>query len=527
MKHRRGLPIPSRVRYPLPVLLTLVACHGGTGHPADDTGWRPVDESMETAPGNEGFGCDPEADDANVLEGEAVTLSFACEGEATADRWTLVDGPPGGELDPATGAFTWTTDLASAGEWQVTVKAEGSGFEYGSGRIFVTDALGADGNQPVDPATYTMEFGLPVFHLAVPEGTNAAKMWATTAYYGGRLLDVEIQRRGATSSHYPKTSFRVDFPPQQEFEDEAEGFPKRRSICLTTTFDDNAYIRQALVYDLWNALDPVRHQLESMFVVLYLDGAYTGLYMLTDRINGEWWEDYGFDEEGSLYKSVDHQANFYADFDGVEKEPIHAGWEKKHPDDEDYTDLDELLRFIIEANDEDFDAEIDQRLVVDEIFDWWNIAIYTSAYDTVGKNAYLFRDPGDTRFHNAVWDFNFSLGQTWETERQTAQDDWDFTDDNNLFNRLRNSATYGPAMQQRFRDQRQDVLTPEAIDARIDAFVARIDLSAQRDWSVWREAYMSYENWSDRDDFTEYPEEVEYVRAWVEERHAYVEAWDP
>lgn len=513
------------------LLFFALACRRDGVTPPDDTGLPggiPTDTEVEAPPGEMDFGCDPAAEPQSGLEGDTLSLDFACQGDVQAESWTLLAAPEGVQLDTTTGVATWATDLASAGEWRVSVAAHGEGTEYATGRFRVTDALGEPGNVGIDPANYTTEFGLPVFHLAVPEGTNANKMWPTTATYRGTAYPVEIQRRGATSSHYPKTSFRVDFPPDQEFEDEDEGFPKRRSICLTTTFDDNAYFRQLVVYDLWNAMDPTRQQVESMFVVLYLDAVYVGLYMLTDRINGEWWEDYGHFEDGNLYKSVDHSANFFPTFAGEEKTSLHSGWEKKSGvDEEDFSDLDALMTFVYDVDDDTFDRAIGGQVVVDEWFDWWALAYYTAAFDTVGKNAYLYNDPDAPGWRHAPWDFNHSLGQRYTTERELASNDWYVTGENGMFTRLRASAAYGSAMQQRFRDHRQGVLTPDYIDALIDGYTARIDASARRDWGVWGEQYRSYEKWSERTDFTDYDGEVAYVRQWVRDRHDYVESWDP
>lgn len=514
------------------LLPLLVACAPSTtvGLDGGDSG-SVASVAPERLPGREpetGFGCQPQAAEVEVLEGDTVSTRFVCTGAVPAERWELVDAPDGASLDAATGSITWPTDLASAGEWAITVHAvAGQEREVGEVTVWVNDAWGERGNEPVDPVTYTREMGLPVFHLSGAGNLAAADMTPVEVTWKGHTFSgTEAQYRGAASSYYPKRSYRVDFAPDDEFEDEAEGFPKRRSVVLTSTFDDNAYFRQKLCFDLWNELAPTR-PIVTTFAVVYLDGEYAGLYLLGDHIDGEWFEDHGHPEDGNLYKSVDHSANFYSTYGG-QKSSWHSGYEKKEglPED-DFSDLDELVRFVATAPDAGFEAEIAERVDVEDIYDWWALVVYTEADDSGGKNVYLYNDPAAPLFRAEPWDFNHSLGQTWQTEREPATYDYDFTDANGLFKRLLDSPTHGPPMRERFATARAGALSDEAVQAKIDGYVARIDDAAHRDEEKWGEAYRQYGGWSWRTDWTTYEEEVEYVRAWVSTRVAFIDAWDP
>lgn len=511
--------------------LALLACVPTTsivGGDSPGAGPEPVDTAPEEVGGSDDLGCQPAAGAVEVVEGATATLDFACTGRETAASWTLVSAPEGATLDAGTGRLTWATDLADAGTTTVTVAAAvGSGEELGEGTINVVDALGERGNEPVNPGTYHTEYGLPVFHIELPANINFDDSEPTTVTYRGEAFEVEIQYRGAASSYYPKKSFRVKFPPDHEFEDDEEDFPKRRGVVLTSTFDDNAYFRQVMCYDLWNQQDTSRQQIESMMVVVYLDGVYHGLYALTDHVSGEWWEDYGHDEEGSLYKSVDHSANFYATYGGSGKSSWHSGYEKKEGIPNDYADIDALVQFVAEASDADFEAEVGSMIAMEEFYDWWALVVFTEADDSGGKNAYLYNDRANPLWHHAPWDFNHSLGQTWQTDREPATYDYDFTSANNLFRRLLDSRTYGSEMSARFREQRQTVFHPDNTQAMIDTYLARIDPSARRDWSVWADDYYSYGGWSWRTNWTDYDGEVAYVRQWLDDRWAFTEEWNP
>ena len=486
-----------------------------------------VDSGLESVDGESPFGCEPAANTVSVDEGQVAILQFACTGEATAESWEVISAPGNASINAQTGELTWQTDLASAGEWTIVVRAIGAGDESGSGTVWVIDAWDHPDNQPVNPLTYTEELGLPVLHIAVPADINRTTKVPTTIVYRGESFDVEVEYRGAASSYYPKLSYELDFPPDHEFSDDAQAFDKSRSIAVITTFDDNAYFRQKMVYDLWNAMNPGRQQLHAMFAVVYLDGVYEGVYTLVDRPDGEWWEDYGFREDGNLYKSVDHAANFYAKYNG-DKSSWHQGYEKKEglPED-DFADLDALVQFVATSPDENFEAGIEQMMSLDDIYDWWALVIFVEGDDSGGKNAYLYNDPLDPKWHHAPWDFNHSLGQTWQTERESAYYDWDFTSANGLFFRLLESPNYGEPMRARFRTHRDTVLAPTMLESMIDGYIDLIDASARRDWDKWQEEYRSYSGWSWRTDWTTYDEEVQYVRTWLDQRWEFVEEWDP
>jgi hypothetical protein len=52
----------------------------------------------------------------------------------------------------------------------------------------------------------------------------------------------------------------------------------------------------------------------------------------------------------------------------------------------------------------------------------------------------------------------------------------------------------------------------------IDGYVRELDASARRDEARWGKQYRNFERWADRTDFTTYPQEVDYIRQWVDQR---------
>ncbi|MFZ5479180.1 MAG: CotH kinase family protein [Myxococcota bacterium] len=500
-------------------LIALLAC-GSTTIVADDPA-TPGEDSASVV-GLDGT-CDPGAPPVYVDEGDEVRVRVACTGEGTAEAFEVLDLPEGARFERDT--LTWTPGLADAGAWTFDVLSQGEDDDVGTIAVSVADAWDAAENEPVDPDTYTSEHGVPVVHLEVPGTTNFDDDVPSSLTFDGHTFAIELKYRGAASSYYPKKSYTVSFPSWDEFE--ADGFEKRRKIVLTTLFDDNSYVRQQLCYELWNALDPARHAVQTKTVVVYANGEYVGLYLLTDHVDGEYFEDWGWNEDWNLYKAVDHQANFHAEYNGSPKSSWNAGYEKQEGPEGDWADLDAFVEWAATTDDATFREELGDRFVMDELIDWWILVRFTESDDSGGKNAYLYFDPEEGLIHHVPWDFNHSFGQTWQTEREAASTDYDFFWSNNLFARALTDVQLGPLWETRMRDALAGPLAVDAIAARIDAHEEQVGPSITRDWEKWGESYRTYDGWRWRTDWTEPDEEIAYLRAWVEERHGWVTSWYP
>lgn len=487
-------------------------------HPGTDSP-PPSDTAVETLP--EPVRCAPGAEPVYVTEGELVSVTVGCTGPGTATTFEGIDLPPGSSFDPATGVFSWTPGLAQAGDWEVGLVVAGDAADTGSFRISVADAWADPGNAPVDPYTYLEEWGLPVVHLERPPQTGSEDDVPSTMVYRGHLFQIGVKYRGASSLYYPKNSYTLSFPADDEFDDAAAGFVNRRKIVLTSTFDDNSYVRQKFVFDVWTALSPDHPPMQAMFAVVYINGAYEGLYMLGDHVDGEYWEDAGHREDGNLYKAVDHSANFYATYSGRPKSTLHSGYTKKEGDIPDgeagaWDDLDALVDFVVSEPDASFAEGLRARVAVPEFMDWWILVTFTLAEDSGGKNSYLYDDPLAPMWHFAPWDFNHSWGQAWESSRTSPTADNDFRGANNLFNRMLDDPELGPELMARLQAAFDGPLTEAALQEQLAGYYAQIDRSAQRDWEKWGDDYASYYGW--RSDLTSYAEERAYLAEWVTER---------
>jgi spore coat protein H len=466
-----------------------------------------------------------------VVEGAAVTATLGCatEGEARPpEAWQVTGLPDGATFDPATATIAWVPRLDQAAVYTVEL-AVADEATTGSLRIAVADAFDAPGNvPPLDPVRYPDELGVPVIFVTPrPTSEDYAPV---TVVFGGRVYAAEAKLRGASSLSYPKQSYTIKFPAGAYFHapELGTGFPARKRIVLTSTFDDNSYLRQRLAYELWNRMDPGHVQIAAASAVVYLDGEFHGLYALTDHVDKHRFAAAGLAETGDVYKSINHDANFdLRQYDGDPKLTLHDGYTKKDGLPEEgqpgaFNAIDDLVDFVARRDDATFAAEVATRIHVPDFRDWYVFATYVLGSDSGGKNAYLYHDPAGGPWRYAPWDWNHSFGQAWETSR-TGSDDWDgFTNKNRLFVRLLADPALGPTVAARYRELLAGPLGEGEVVALYDRLVAETAAVAARDWRAWRDAYRGFERWSDRRDLTEHPDEVAYVRTWLSERVAYL-----
>jgi spore coat protein H len=478
-----------------------------------------------------------------LLEGERVTVTVACTIAASTQRALRFDNlPEGAQFDADAATLTWSPGLHQAGRHELTVRDEASG-ETGTVRLDVVDRFAAADNQPLsDPLLYHEEYGLPVFHLTTDPGLNDEEYTPATIVYRGHSYEgAQAKLRGASSLAYPKRSFTLKFTKADKFSEPgfAGGFFEKRKITLTTTFDDNSYLRQRLGYEVWNSLDPTHIKVQSYSAVLFLDGKYFGLYTVTDHIDGYLMEDFGLNQDGDLYKARSIQANFRATRNASEalKTNLHEGFTKEEgfpeePEPGAFDNLDGFVQWVIDATPEQLAADVESRIALRDYVDWWIFVSFLAADDSVGKNSYHFRDPtlADSVWRYVPWDLNHSFGQQWNTKRATptvTRPEGLYPQLNNVFDKLLDGA-HAPAMRQRYADLLAgDALAVDGLVALLDRMVAEVNASALRDEQLWGDQYRKFGRWSTRTDFTSYEQEVVYLRQWIRDRHAYLQKLYP
>ena len=466
-----------------------------------------------------------------IDEGEPLSVTLSCQGAPLDAVPTLTpivaDGqPPDGLFfDAQTGLLTWLPGLDQAGRYDFDYELPG--FSAQRLTLWVSDAFYAPGNTPVDPETYHEEGGLPVVHLFPAFDINAGSDTPGHLFYRGHRHEIEAQYRGASSLGYPQKSYTIEFENNDPLFDGALSWPRYEDLVLLTSFDDASHLRQTLTHTTWGSLSNERLAPESFLVVVYLHGSFHGVYTGTERVKDNFYERRGQTDLGNLYKSVNHDGNFYLTRnDGTGKSTLHDGYEKlsgplEPHEDGAFDDLGALVRFVVESDDETFAAELPARFPVDETQDWFILATFAMLVDSAGKNVFLYHQAGlDDAFHITPWDFNGSFGQSWETSRMGSDSRETFTHLNNIFARLLRHPVLGPALWARYRTLLDGPLAKATLLAFIDGHQARTDHVRARSWRRWGPEYVRMFGPGE-----DHLSEAAFLRQWVSDRFDFVDAW--
>lgn len=525
-------------RLGLPVLLGLAACVPSVVVEPDATvsdsgtgGASEVPEPHDTGqPANDAAcGLSVDLTERFFVEGDTLAFTVTCRDRSVQGAGVSVAGAgPGAVFDADSGAFSWTTDGTMGGRYDITVGTSAGGvLESVVLPVWVADDPRAPNAAAPEPLVYTEEWGLPVVHIEVDRRLDESEQDAVLTVRNDQVTG-SAKVRGASSTSYPKVSYTLDFD-SDELGVTEWGDRTREHMVLITSFDDNSYVRQKLGYDLWMAMAEQSGELRltprTFFAVVYINGDYQGLYTACDRIDDEFLRHMGTEGEGSLYKAVSHDANFYlTGASGSAKGFLGAGYEKKEGDDADWSDLEALVAHTGGVDDDTLWMN-SQGLDLGEFADWMIWAQLTLAQDSAGKNSYLFADPVAGRWRLTPWDLNESFGQNWYTLRLPADRRNDYIWNNRVFAMLQEHPEARAFVEARYADYRENgPLQPAVLQAMIDGYIATLGPNIDRDWDRWGDAYESYDRWErDRDaarDWTTPDEEVAYIRAWIDDRFA-------
>jgi spore coat protein H len=299
-------PPPHRVRL-LSVLLMMGTSGACQRHrvQGDDTGTTTPAETEPEAARRLPCGLTQDLESPQVWEGDTIRFSVRCAINAEQIREvTFAAAPEALVLDPLTGVVSWLTDGRDGGRRDLTLVAPGpSGLpETLVVPVWIADNPNAENASAPDPMTYAEEWGLPVVHVLTSASPASYEQRAQITVRGTQVQGW-IKLRGATSLAYPKNSYTLDFDDEMGVAEWEGG--TRGHMVLTSTFDDNSYVRQKLVYDVWREMAIVQgdHRLtpRTFFTVLYVNGVYTGLYLGSDRVDDEFIRQMGLSGDGDLY----------------------------------------------------------------------------------------------------------------------------------------------------------------------------------------------------------------------------------
>lgn len=326
-----------------------------------------------------------------------------------------------------------------------------------------------------------------------------------------RTVRIGIRLRGNTSRRFPKQSYRLVILDE-------DGEKRNLSIAglrsdddwiLNPMYTDTSKIREALAYELWDAMNSSGQRAASSrlrYAEISLNGQYWGLYGVQERIDRK--QVNADKRSGVLYKvsrldipAVQEVLSCEGDVcGGIELEFAGAGvqdaWEPAAG-----------CMTIYHGEETELPVKMDTANLID--YGLW--MMFTQAHDCHFKNQFLhaaYADGGYT-LYKIPWDVNHTFGDVWENDAEDSNYNEyrivDFMLDGVFETRFQQGdAAFDQAVRDRWQHLRKTVLTEENILTRAHALYDPLYDALERDNQRWPECGMGNGNAVNIDDIEAY-----------------------
>ncbi|MGB1311334.1 MAG: CotH kinase family protein [Leucothrix sp.] len=242
------------------------------------------------------------------------------------------------------------------------------------------------------------------------------KMTADDFPDDGSVSNAELRQRGATSRLAPQKSFRVKLDSSDAL------WRGERRVQLVKSFPDFSRIRNKLSYDLFTDI-PNLPSMRTQFVNLEVEDQGTvedyGLYTHIEHFGKEYLVRRNWDKDSGVYKAE----NFF-----FKNDPVFALDAAGKPLDEDAfetrmeikrgDDHRSFVKMLGDINNPslDFNTQVFNKYFnKDNYLTWLAVNILLDNYDTNFHNFYLYNPKGTEKFYFVPWDYDLSLGASFDT----------------------------------------------------------------------------------------------------------------
>ncbi|HYF76990.1 MAG TPA: CotH kinase family protein, partial [Symbiobacteriaceae bacterium] len=161
-------------------------------------------------------------------------------------------------------------------------------------------------------------------------------------------------------------------------------------LHLNAAYRDPSLMRSRLSFDLFHKLGVAVPRCRHIW--LCINDMNEGVYTAVEAVDQAWLKRQGL-PDGPIYFAVGSKGNFgLIDQDtGRPKRYINAGYEKRHPADDDFGDLEELIEAVTLPTVDEFPDQIRRTIDVDNCLRWLIGMEFVSHTDGIVQNYALYR----------------------------------------------------------------------------------------------------------------------------------------
>ena len=376
--------------------------------------------------------------------------------------------------------------------------------------------------------------------------------------YGTSLLRYEspaqIHVRGSSARAHPKKAYAIKFVDENEKDKDAGffGIDKDSHWILDSMYLDVSRARNRVSTDLWLSFScplyyesqtskPVYNGTQGAFVEVFVNDEYMGLYCLTTKINRQQLQIKKYDAENDIIHGIsykgkgwDEPLRFKSYYEYNNSFEWWASFQQKYPNPRsalpvDWGPLYNLVKFVVDSDDETFKKEIGKMIDIDNFVDYTIFLCFSYAHDNTGKNAYWsvydLQDPEMSKFFITVWDLKSTWGRTWNPDPTSPDREWMDSDpehDTALFRRLvqTNADGFADKMRSRWEEVKTAAFSPDAVKALFVKYFDLFEVSGafEREAEKWEIALNGYPNGK-----LALAAEREYILNWIDARYEYID----
>lgn len=352
-----------------------------------------------------------------------------------------------------------------------------------------------------------------------------------------------LKYRGASSVSHKKKSFAFKLVDSNDDKLEANllNLRKESTWILDAMAIDRIRMRNRVCFDLWNEMNRLPYETKydqrsgtvGLFVEVFINGEYYGLYCLTDRINRELLglkktEDKNgqVNVKGVLYQGINWKTGY--NLRSYNQEPMDStvwnsfelDYPEEYPSKQAWLPLANLIDFCSDTTGQYYflnnweDHFYKENLIHYHVF---TVALFVG--DNLYKNTYLANPDvsEQSRFIIIPWDMDYSLGGYWTGQRQDTYAQVNRYDNIAPYNRLYSNNLDGfcQDIKDYWLSVSQNELSIEHVFSILDRYADQFEKSGawKREYDKWNNSPVPLKQ--------SLNDEINYVKNWY--RHNYVQ----
>lgn len=350
--------------------------------------------------------------------------------------------------------------------------------------------------------------------------------------------------RGVSSTYYKKKSFAVKL--YDEFDKDLDanvfGIREENSWILDALSCDRTRMRNRICFDIWNDFSKTpyntkydnRNGTKGVFVELFINGVYNGIYCFTDKIDRKLLglkkakvdSDNKVSIHGLLYKGNNWESGSdllsYKSVQNTNSDTWNA-WELQYPDD--YPSIDtwqplmDLIDFCSDVtSDLSFDRDYREWFYTENLVDYVVFTLALNVRDNAYKNTFLSVvdiNQGH-KYMISPWDMDTSFGGGWRGEYKEKLADINRYNQIAPFNRLivQNMSGFVDKIITKWKNYYQTLFSIESVSQRLDNYAEQFISSGawEREYARWNDQPLPL-----KEDLTE---EIAYVKDWYAKNYS-------